>query len=53
MQTNKVIVRFKDGTLVKGNTSDFFPNKVRFHIHRLDGQTEERYHSRGRTQDHS
>lgn len=40
MQTNKVIVRFKDGTLIKGNTSDFFPTKVRFHIHRLDGQIE-------------
>ncbi len=41
MQTNKVIVRFKDGTLIKGNTSDFFPNKSHFHINRLDGKIEE------------
>jgi Family of unknown function (DUF6982) len=40
MQTNKVIVRFKDGTLIKGNTSDFFPNKTCFHINRLDGKIE-------------
>ena len=41
MQTNKVVVRFKDGTLIKGNTNDFFPNKTRFHINRLDGKIEE------------
>jgi hypothetical protein len=41
MQTNKVIVRFKDGALIKGNTSDFFPSKTRFHINRLDGKIEE------------
>ena len=41
MQTKKVIVRFKDGTLIKGNTSDFFPNKTRFHINCLDGKIEE------------
>ena len=41
MQTNKIIVRFKDGMIMKGNTSDFFPNKVRFHLNRLDGKTEE------------
>jgi hypothetical protein len=38
MQTNKVIVRFKDGTLMKGNTSDFFPNKACFHINCMDGK---------------
>jgi hypothetical protein len=41
MQPNKVIVRFKDGMILKGNTSDFFPNKVRFHLNRLDGKVEE------------
>lgn len=41
MQTNKVIIRFKDGTLIKGNTRDFSPNKTRFHINRLDGKIEE------------
>ena len=41
MQTNKVVLRFKDGTLIKGNTNDFFPNKTRFHINRPDGKIEE------------
>lgn len=41
MQTNKVVVRFKDGMIIKGNTSDFFPNKVRFHLNHLDGKTDE------------
>ena len=41
MQPNKVIVRFKDGMIIKGNTSDFFLNKVRFHLNRLDGKLEE------------
>jgi len=41
MQPSKVIVRFKDGMIMKGNTSDFFPNKVRFHFNRLDGKIEE------------
>jgi hypothetical protein len=41
MQTNKIIVRFKDGMIMKGNTSDFSPNKVRFHLNRMDGKTEE------------
>ena len=40
MQKNKVIARFKDGTLIKGNTSDFFPNKARFHITCMDGKIE-------------
>lgn len=40
MQTNKVVARFKDGTLIKGNTSDFFPNKARFHISCTDGKIE-------------
>lgn len=40
MQPNKVIVRFKDGMIIKGNTSDFFPNKVSFHLNRLDGKIE-------------
>lgn len=40
MQTNKVIVRYKDGTVKKGNTSDFFPNKASFHLNPLDGNIE-------------
>ena len=41
MQVNKVIVRFKDGMIMKGKTSDFFSNKVRFHLNRLDDKIEE------------
>lgn len=41
MQTNKVIVRYKDGALKKGNTSDFFPNKASFHLTPLEGKIEE------------
>ena len=41
MHPNKVIVRFKDGMIMKGNTSDFFRNKVSFHLNRLDGKIEE------------
>lgn len=40
MQTNKVIVRYKEGAVKKGNTSDFFPNKVSFHLNHLDGRIE-------------
>ena len=41
MQTNKVVARFKDGTIKKGHTNDFFPNKPRFHLNWLDGKPEE------------
>ncbi|MCK4829015.1 hypothetical protein KA005_75530 [bacterium] len=42
MQSNKVVVRFKDGTIIKGNTSDLFPNKAHFHVnHHLDGKIEQ------------
>ena len=29
---NKVVVRFRDGRVVKGHTNDFFPNRDRFHV---------------------
>lgn len=29
---NRVVVRFLDGRIVKGETSDFFPNKDIFHV---------------------
>jgi hypothetical protein len=41
MQSNKVVLRFKDGMIIKGNTNDFFPNKLRFHLNCLDGKIEE------------
>jgi hypothetical protein len=28
----KVVVRYADGTVIKGYTQDFFPNKDRFHL---------------------
>ena len=41
MKPNKVVVRFKDGTIMKGNTSDFFPNKACFHLSYREGQIKE------------
>ena len=30
---NKVVAKKKDGTLIKGTTGDFFPDKYIFHVH--------------------
>ena len=38
MEPNKVVVKFKDNTLAKGKTSDFFPNKAQFHLENLNGE---------------
>jgi hypothetical protein len=32
MLLNKVVAKFKDGTVLRGNTNDFFPNKKLFHL---------------------
>jgi len=40
MQQNKVVVQFKSGKIMKGNTSDFFPNKTQFHLTKLNGEVE-------------
>lgn len=40
METNKVVVRFKDGSVMKGKTHDFFPNKPSFHLETLTGETQ-------------
>lgn len=37
---NKVVVRYRDGTLLKGYTHDFFPNKDVFHVTTSEGGTE-------------
>ena len=37
MQPNKVVVGFKDKTMKKGTTRDFFPNKAQFHLEEIDG----------------
>jgi hypothetical protein len=38
MILNKVVARFKDGTLMKGTTVDFFPNKLGFHLTLTNGE---------------
>ena len=40
METNKVVARFKDGSIMKGKTNDFFPNKTSFHLETLSGDTQ-------------
>lgn len=41
MQPNKVVIQLKDGTIAKGQTNDFFPNKPQFHLTTLEGNIEE------------
>ena len=36
MISNKIIVKFKDGNLVKGWSTDFGPNKEIFHLHPIE-----------------
>ena len=36
MIQNKIVVRFQDGRIMKGITSDFMPNKDSFHILPMD-----------------
>jgi hypothetical protein len=38
MVQNKVVVKFKDDSMLKGKTSDFFPNKTQFHLEQLNGE---------------
>lgn len=38
METIRVVARFKDGTNMKGTTSDFFPNKAMFHLKSSTGE---------------
>jgi hypothetical protein len=38
MEPNKVVAKFKDNSLAKGKTSDFFPNKTRFHLEKSSGE---------------
>lgn len=38
MLVNKVVAKFQDGTLMKGQTSDFLPNKKSFHLELIDGR---------------
>ena len=38
METNKLVVKFINGTILKGHTKDFFPHKKRFHLEQLNGE---------------
>ena len=38
MKINKVIVRYKNGEVMKGSTGDFIPNKDVFHLKLLNGE---------------
>ncbi len=41
MILNKVVVKFKDNSIAKGQTANFFPNKTFFHLQLVEGgQTE-------------
>jgi hypothetical protein len=40
MISNKIVVRLKDGTLKKGSTIDFSPNKKSFRLNLVNGETE-------------
>ena len=38
MEPNKVVIKFKDNTVAKGKTNDFFPNKTQFHLEEMNGE---------------
>jgi len=38
MHINKVVAKFKNGSIKKGTTNDFFPNKVMFHLISTTGE---------------
>ena len=37
MEPNRVVVKFKNNTVSKGKTNDFFPNKTQFHLEEMNG----------------
>jgi hypothetical protein len=41
MVTNKVVVQFKDKSVLKGKTNNFFPNKNNFHLELITGEKTE------------
>ena len=38
MAPNKVVLKYKDKTMAKGKTNDFFPNKTHFHLEEINGE---------------
>jgi hypothetical protein len=41
MEQNKIVVKLKNQTVLKGKTNDFFPNRDKFHIEQIDGSITE------------
>ena len=41
MEPNKVVLKYKNQTVLKGKTSDFFPNKTSFHLQETNGEIKE------------
>lgn len=41
MVANKVVLKFKDKTVLKGKTNNFFPNKTSFHLELVNGEQTE------------
>jgi hypothetical protein len=37
MEQNRIVVKLKNQTVLKGKTNDFFPNRIKFHLEQLDG----------------
>ena len=37
MEQNRIVVKFKNRSVLKGKTNDFFPNRNRFHMELTDG----------------
>ena len=38
MEQNKIVLRFKNNTVEKGKTGNFFPNKTQFHLEKMNGE---------------
>jgi len=38
MKVNKMVIRFKDKTLLKGESFDFYPNNKTFHLRLIEGE---------------
>jgi len=39
MNIQKIVVKFQDGSLMKGESTDFLPEKKYFYLKRLEGGT--------------
>ncbi len=37
MEQNMIVVKYKNQKVLKGKTNDFFPNRNRFHLEKMDG----------------